>query len=315
MLAALSSVTREWSEFGPPMIDTALKVEALKATVSVQSDRLFAASFIHIFLFFFFSRVSQSAGTSFVSNNSCLAAASPRGARGFPPTHTHLHFVHNQHFHSMKGTAAAALALTRRVKSCDTGSSLQATLHLQMSGSRVTHAGETLSLCNSVRGDGETSPSRGCWIIQMSHVGLCFVYVEWQKEAETPGRVTTLLQHWVATQHPPLQTQCAVRLWWGGGIRFHCCISVIQHTGFETEQEARGFKLLPPTAPHARWRHYVDLWQPSAAQALLLFSQSGHTRSCRRASSSARIRFQTTRKSKVWPATCKNDNWQLSSCL
>lgn len=130
------------------MIDTALKVKALKATVSVQSDRLFAASFIHIF-FFFFLAVSQSAGTSSVRNNSCLAAASLRGARGFPP---HLHFVHNQHFLSMKGAAAAALALTRRVKSCDTGSSLRATLHLQMSGSRVTHAGETLSLCNSVRG-------------------------------------------------------------------------------------------------------------------------------------------------------------------
>lgn len=178
------------------MIDTALKVKALKATVSVQSDRLFAASFIHIF-FFFFLAVSQSAGTSSVRNNSCLAAASLRGARGFPP---HLHFVHNQHFLSMKGAAAAALALTRRVKSCDTGSSLRATLHLQMSGSRVTHAGETLSLCNSVRG---AASRRGdfsfTWRLNYSNVA-CWVYLClcWSRAGisqETPGRVTTLFRY------------------------------------------------------------------------------------------------------------------------
>lgn len=72
----------------------------------------------------------------------------------FPPCQTtsHLDFVHNQHFYYMCGTPAAALALTRRVKRCDTGSFLQATLHLQMSGSRVTHAGESMLLCNSIRG-------------------------------------------------------------------------------------------------------------------------------------------------------------------
>lgn len=56
----------------------------------------------------------------------------------------------------------------------------------------------------------------------------------------------------------PLQTQCVVRLWWWGRICFRCVVSVIQRIGFETEQEARGFKLLPPTAPHVRRRHYVD---------------------------------------------------------
>ena len=66
----------------------------------------------------------------------------------------------------------------------------------------------------------------------------------------------------------PLQTQCVVRLWWWGRICFHRVVSVIQHIGFETEQEARGFKLLPPTASHVRRRHYVDFWQPSAAQTL-----------------------------------------------
>lgn len=85
---------------------------------------------------------SQSAGARFLLGR-CFSARSVR----FPPrrqTTTHLHFVHNQYFYSMKGTPAAVFALTHQVKSCDTGSFLQATLHLQMSGSRVTHAGETL---------------------------------------------------------------------------------------------------------------------------------------------------------------------------
>lgn len=90
------------------------------------------------------------------------------GAQGFFPYTVHLHFVHNQHFYPMKGTPAAALALACRVKSCDTGSFLQATFHLQMSGSRITHAGETLpcitpsqELCSCPR-PGDFSWRRWC---------------------------------------------------------------------------------------------------------------------------------------------------------
>lgn len=110
-------------------------------------------------------------------------------------TAPHLHFVHNQHFYSMKGSPAVPPALTRWVKSCDTGSFLQATFHLQMSGSRVTHAGETLcyvtpseELCSFLCP--RDVSLRRCWIIQMLHVWFIYVYIirqerEWQDQSGT----------------------------------------------------------------------------------------------------------------------------------
>lgn len=114
-----------------------------------------------------------------MSNHSCSVAASQRGECKVSPHYPHLHFVHNQHFHPMKGTPAAVLALTLQIKSCDTGSAPQAMLHLQMSGSRVTHVGETL--CCVTPSEQCNPPYPGdfclCWIIQILQVLVIYVYV------------------------------------------------------------------------------------------------------------------------------------------
>lgn len=99
------------------------------------------------------------------------------------PPPRHLLFSHNQHF-LLCGllTKSAVLAWTLRVKSCDTGSFLQAALHLQMSGSRFTHAGETSccvtpsELLWSCAGPGDFSLC-GCWIIQMLHVRFICLFL------------------------------------------------------------------------------------------------------------------------------------------
>lgn len=107
----------------------------------------------------------------------CLVVASLWVVRGFPHSGTtiHLHLVRNQCFYPMKGTPAAAFALTCWVKCCDTGSFLQATRHLQMSESRVTHAGE--SLCH-VTPSQELPPSTQETFL---YVWFIYVYVRWWK--------------------------------------------------------------------------------------------------------------------------------------
>lgn len=110
-----------------------------------------------------------------MSNHSCSVAASQRGSVRFQAA-PYLHFVHNQQFHPMKGTPAAGLAMTRQIKSCDMGSDPQATLHLQMSGNRVTHAGETLCCVTPSELFSFPSPRRVFLMLNNSNV-TCLGYL------------------------------------------------------------------------------------------------------------------------------------------
>ena len=61
--------------------------QALKATVLVQSDRLFAASFINFFFFFFFSRVTI-CRNKLCAEQQLLGCCVSAGSARFPPTPT-----------------------------------------------------------------------------------------------------------------------------------------------------------------------------------------------------------------------------------